>query len=551
MDQQDAEKEKMESFPGDVMRELIPLQKNIRKKEVKQLEILGVNYTDNYREGQLAYSDGISTRRYPYIANRFSNERLPEYSNVDAMGAWDTLVYASGGKLYYKGEEVGEISEGPKQFVFLNTKIVIWPDKMYIDMLEGKAYKIEDSYTSWGIHFNGTRVYLYAFTQEERDERDAAMEKFKVGDCLTITGDIDPENVEEDGLIVTEINKRLYYISFAREKVFKANNPESSKIITIARHVPPIDYICESENRLWGCSNKDQTIYASALGDPGTFYDYRLVSTASFAIAVGSKGDFTGCAHLGSTVLFFKEDCMHKMLGSYPEEYQMVTYNYDGVKRGCNKSIVGDNEVLYFVGTNGVYQYNGATPYLISRELGNISLENAIGGFDGQMYHISAEVNGETQYLTYDTVNRIWMRESGNKVVDFAKIDDIMYTLLDDGYVYKKDLSGRYEGEWRMRLKPIYESGRSSKGSAATFEKKRYSRLLIRVELPEGSRIIADVSTDGGKWKKCGEIRGEKENVSLLVVPIARCDKFELELHGTGEFTILGISRSFMEGSAR
>ena len=54
--------------------------------------------------------------------------------------------------------------------------------------------------------------------------------------------------------------------------------------------MPDLDFICESENRLWGCSNETRTIYASALGDPTNFFSYQGLSTDSYAVAVGSEG---------------------------------------------------------------------------------------------------------------------------------------------------------------------------------------------------------------------------------------------------------------------
>ena len=36
---------------------------------------------------------------------------------------------------------------------------------------------------------------------------------------------------------------------------------EASEAITLERKIPDMDFICESENRLWGCSNDAQTIY--------------------------------------------------------------------------------------------------------------------------------------------------------------------------------------------------------------------------------------------------------------------------------------------------
>ena len=67
--------------------------------------------------------------------------------------------------------------------------------------------------------------------------------------------------------------------------------------------MPELDFLCENENRLWGC--KGDTIYASKLGDPFNWNVFDGVSTDSYAVDVGSAGDFTGCfAYRGYPVFF-------------------------------------------------------------------------------------------------------------------------------------------------------------------------------------------------------------------------------------------------------
>ena len=62
--------------------------------------------------------------------------------------------------------------------------------------------------------------------------------------------------------IIREIdgdNLRFY------ENTFTISDGGDSETLQLSRTVPELDYICENENRLWGC--KGDTIYASKLGD--------------------------------------------------------------------------------------------------------------------------------------------------------------------------------------------------------------------------------------------------------------------------------------------
>ena len=172
-----------------------------------------------------------------------------------------------------------------------------------------------------------------------------------------------------------------------------------------------MDFICESENRLWGCSNSAQTIYASSMGDPTNFYVYEGLSTDSYALAVGSEGNFTGCCKLSSSVLFWKETKLHKILGGYPAEYSLYTYDIEGLQAGCHKSIQVINEVLFYMGLHGIYAYSGGTPSLISGNFGDRSFTDAVAGNDGDSYYLSAKEGDAHHVLVYEAKYGIWVRE--------------------------------------------------------------------------------------------------------------------------------------------
>lgn len=78
-------------------------------------------------------------------------------------------------------------------------------------------------------------------------------------------------------------------------------------------------------------------------------------------MAVGTEGEFTGCIAYSSTVLFWKENCLHKVLGSYPAQYEIYTYTVPGIQKGSEKSLAVINETLFYKGRNGVYAYSGGT----------------------------------------------------------------------------------------------------------------------------------------------------------------------------------------------
>lgn len=344
----------------------------------------------------------------------------------------------------------------------------------------------------------------------------------------------------EDGMQLLESTYQGYLSSTSSYRTLSAAQYDGREFgtVTIRRDLPELDFICESENRLWGVSNRDRTIYASALGDPKVFFDYSGLSTDSYAAAVGSDGDFTAMCAYGGAVLAWKERTLHKILGSYPAEYQMAAYQYAGVRAGCHKSVVNINEVLYYLGNGGVYAYAGGAPDLVSRAFGQQVFQQGAAGTDGQRYFLSAmDLNGEWSLLAYNTADGLWLREDGTKATDFCRLEDkVMF--LSGNTVHTMD-SGTEDVEWSATLAPFYETVEG---------RKRLSRLLLRVELPKGSWMRAEVRCDGRRWVECGKIVGRGAETRVLPIAPNRCDKFEVRLSGKGDCAVLSMLREFRVG---
>lgn len=369
-------------------------------------------------------------------------------------------------------------------------------------------------------------------TVDDGDVPENFFESFKIGDCVTITGDVDNQKNNLSFVISDIVGNTLY----ASSDIFTIGTQN----VTIERRIPDMDFICESGNRLWGCSNKDNTIYASALGDPTNFFVYNALSTDSFTAAVGSEGDFTACCRYGSDVLFWKETKLHKVIGSYPAEYTIYSYDIEGVQAGCEKSLTVINEVLYYKSIHGVYAFASA-PTLISSNFGERYFTDAVAGSDGDSYYLSLKSDDGRSYLfVYETLLGMWILEDDVRVLDFIRDGKDLYMRTEDGNFYLCGVpDAETNMEWFVQLTPFYETLDGS---------KTYSRLLLRVELPRGSYLRVEVRTDGGAWREAGKIIGRSYEVVPIRIPINRCDKFELRLSGKGKCTVLSMMREFYVG---
>lgn len=512
---------------GDVMR--VPeLPYELRPNRVETVQMRGINWSDALQEGDLRDSLNVSARRWPYLTTRKGRVKQAAYSNATAMTAWGKLVAVQGTSLLYDGEAVGTVTPGKKQFAVVNTKMVIWPDKVYLDINDKKIKPLEATVSGGKATFTKNKMTVTGWP----DLRNL----FKAGDGVELSGCV-TQTANNKHFVIKAVAANA--ISVADETFTEAE--EASASITLARKIPELDFICESENRLWGCNSKTQTIYASALGDPTNFNVYEGVATDSYAVAVGTDGKFTGCCKLASSVLFWKETKLHKMLGSFPAEYALYTYEMEGLQDGCHKSQQVINDTLFYKGPHGVYAYSGGTPALISENFGEKDFSGAVSGNDGDSYYMSVKDGDAYRLMVYETKTGMWVLEDGTEAVDFARLGRKLYMLDGNGNVYLLDGEETPQTQpWMAQLAPMYETLNG---------KKAYSKLLLRLELPLGSYVIAKMRCDGKPWQECGQVIGRAFNVTTMRLAANRCDKFELRLEGKGPCTVLGLSREFIVGS--
>ena len=401
-----------------------------------------------------------------------------------------------------------------------------------------------------------TSYYYYKFTTDRRT---------KAGSVLVIYG---TEETQVINVWDTEKHKVIATYSGTRS----TNTPSgatnlgrmalydtSSAVITIQRAIPDLDFICERDNRLWGVSNNDKTIYASALGLPWVFYDYTGLDTDSYAVAVGSAGDFTGIVDYGG-VLCFKENCVHKMLGSFPSDFYMTTYNVAGIMSGAERSAVIISEILYYRSNLGVMAFTGYQPTNISPNLALENTKGGVGGTNGQEYYLCVQAKDESHHslFKYDLQRKLWTKEEDIDVTGMANIGNDLYltihtqeTIEVDGttrviHHYTPYATGQEneEGmnlEWFAQFKPYTET-------EGGIRKAGYTRLVLRFDMAPGSVFKIKVRYDNGLWEDAWTQPATPKLSHTVPLRIKRCDKFELRLEGKGQTKIRSIVREFVQG---
>ena len=316
--------------------------------------------------------------------------------------------------------------------------------------------------------------------------------------------------------------------------------------------MPKMDYIIESGNRLWGCrygtnNNGDfvNEIYASALGDFKDWVTVDGISTDSYSASVGTSGAFTGAINYGGKPIFFKEDCMHRVFGDYPSNYQVQTIMCKGVQDGCNKSLAIVNDVLYYKSRSGICAFDGSLPVEISAEFGDKQYSNAVGGTIGNKYYVSMKDIETDDYVlfVYDTIKRMWYKEDNTEVTQFCN---------HKGELYYIDRADRYihtiKGTGVVETQPINWGAETGILGATTPDDKYVTKIDIRMSVAKGAKVSLHIEYDSmGEWERLMEIEGLTLNTFTIPVRPRRCDHFRLKFEGEGDAKIFSISKTLEE----
>ena len=154
------------------------IPRQIKRTQRQQIQLQGINLTDNYDAGEMESCKGITSDHYPYIATRKQPQvidtGIPDGYQPVSMFAWENLFVVSdephdgGYKCYYGGQYCGDCKNltVPKQYAVVNSKLVVWPDKIYFD-LYGSHMKSYDLGEAQLIHTvrTGPIIYRKAVTE--------------------------------------------------------------------------------------------------------------------------------------------------------------------------------------------------------------------------------------------------------------------------------------------------------------------------------------------------------------------------------------------------
>ena len=244
--------------------------------------------------------------------------------------------------------------------------------------------------------------------------------------------------------------------------------------------------------------------------------------------------------------LFFKENCVHKVYGNYPANFQIQTTACRGVQKGCSDSLAIVNEVLYYKSRNAVCSYDGSLPVEMSSVLGDIAYSDAVACSYGNKYYISMkDTFDEYSLFVYDTYKGLWHKEDNLAVRCFCSCRNELYFIEKDSSVIRTMF-----GSGTADADPIKWSAETGVMGMYTPDKKYISKLNIRLSLNVGTKIYFYAQYDScGEWELLCTLTGTSLRSFTIPMKPKRCDHFRLRIEGEGEAKIFSIIKTLEQGS--
>ena len=564
----------------------------------------GYNHNARISDGEFYDMRNLTSDYAPVLAPRKTRGLFLDSGNVQGMIAKDSLCYIDGSCFVMNAYRVDmglstEEEDCPKQLISMGAYVIILPDKKYIntanltdwgnidaevtttaavtftpcmqdgtplspnyiqptepDNPENMALWMDTSSTPHSLKqwSESAGMWSSIATTYVRIQCPGIGKAFSQYDGITITI---PDGLTADSADqLKELNGSAIVYAMDDDSITVVGLLDEETTIeehiTVSRKMPVMDFVIENDNRLWGCrygqNNKGEVVnelYACKLGDFKNWNRYMGISTDSYAVSLGSDGQFTGAVTHAGYPIFFKENCMHKVYGNYPANYQVQTIACRGVQKGCSRSLAIVNEILYYKSQHAICAYDGSLPAEISYSLGDVQYCNAVAGAHGNKYYVSMQNTvGEYQLFVYDTAKGLWHKEDGVSAVQFCSCREELYCATADGRIITMLGSGDPEEEtvsWMAETGII---------NATSPDRAYLKKISIRMVLEPGSQVSIMAQYDScGEWETLGEMTGTDLRSFTLPVRPRRCDHLRLRIEGTGKAMVFALTKSMTAGS--
>lgn len=502
--------------------------------------------------GVLADMGNLSPRRAPALATRLPRGLLTAARGggiPHGMTFFDGyLFFVCGTDLFRvrEGESVtrvGTVSDTRKEFLSFGDRLYIYPDKLYLERGDMMPCPLElDSGVVPGVAFEGRTVTL-------PEGMGWTAMGYGPGDCLRVVNADDVTPAPEGYYRIESVRGRVATLVQATFSVYVSD-------VRLMRAVPSLERCCVHGDRVYGILGRD--IYVSAAGSAVDFYSHGAADGADPVILhTDTDGDFTACVTWQGYVIFFKADCIYKLLGSRSDSFSLHYNRGAGIPEGLADTLCEVGGMLYYHGAGGVYRYRGQDPERIAPAFG-VTASEGQGGTDGQAYYLSALSDGSRRLCLYRPEEDEWYAEDGLEAV--CMVTHRGYLCIQDtaGNIWMTSSDGRATG---CAFDERYSAG--SPVSFAVLEADHFGEpdgfrlvgLHLRATAEAGASLRVTAAfgdgyggpdTDMAEPVLLGEFQGPMTDRLLRIYPAAPvCDGMVLRLDMTGDWVIHSLIRVY------
>ena len=586
----------------------------------------GYNRNEVIADGEMYDTQNLCADQYPVLTTRKKRGIIAQGSGtLTGINGRDQLTHILGTKVFYNFLEVSGLSVStdssmlPKKIVNFGAYVLIFPDKKYFNTVNlsdygsmEKDYSVTGSSVSVtmcrgdGTNYDMTQISVgttppasptngklwidqsgdadvlrqYTSATDEWTEVPSVYVKIAASGIGTGVSEYDALDLSgleaasgstqkiQDQVAGLNGSKIVYYcgtdyiviagIISETQAALKENTVKAQ------RKIPDMDFIVESNNRLWGCKyglvsgQVLNEIRASKLGDFRNWNCFMGLSTDSYVASVGTDGPFTGAVTQKSYPVFFKENCIHQVYGKTPSSFQINATVCRGIQAGSWRSAVGVNETVYYKGRKGILKFDGSMPQDCGEQLGEKLYMDARAGTVGGKYYISMKDhdNNWTMFC-YETEKGVWYKEDGFRALGFGKVGDELFAIdeANNQLVSIRGSMGTQEDDFSWLAEfgisgVEYQYGNYGKARADIAARQYMSRFNIRMYLDEGKQAKLEIMYNSdGEWTEQGTINGR--NMTSFVLPVIpkRCDHLRFRIKGSGEMRIYSIARILEVGA--
>lgn len=577
----------------------IPQVTNIGKYQETQTTFAGRNHNLVIGDTEFYNTKNLTADYYPVLSPRKKRGFIQNIPNCKGLIASEAVAWiqndGTGDTFYYNGVAKFKmpITDGTERTMLtMGAYIIIFPDKImyntssavseservtyinskwqakenstiyyYLSTLTGADYDVEPTTEpptnptngQYWLDNSGETPVLKVFSSQTQEWSSIATTYIKVKAEGIGKGFKLYDAVDISGLDKAELNGSFVIWALSDDwilltAIISDYTPQTvTGTVTVSRSMPELDFVVESENRLWGCrwDNTVNEIYACAQGDPTNWSQFMGTSQDSYYLSLGSDGAFTGATVHNGYVIFFKENVIHKIYGSKPSNYQITNVAARGISQGSGKSAVIVNETLYYLSKNGICQYSGGNPSGIYSSFGGVTYKNGVGGRLADKYYISMQDKQDKWHLfTYDELLGVWEEEDDTQFKFCCENKGNMYFVDGNNDLWVADYEN-YDGGLKATEEDSFE-WMAETGDIGIQEPdyKYYQDFQLRLTMNADTKVKVYMQYDSsGEWELVDTIDKKRKGCYSIPIHTPKVDHYKMKIVGYGDCKIYLISK--------